>query len=1136
MRRARALLLALVAVALVGQAAASAAFVPIDRGSGEAEQPRVRPGTIEPRSTTAGEPRVRVLLRLRSAPLAAWAPRLPAAAGEPRRLDLASASARAHLDALATEQAAAERALLAAVPGARLEGRYSLLLNAIGASVPAHAFATAARVEGVTRAYPSRSYVLTLDRSPGVIGIDATWQATGALGDGIKIAIVDDGVDEDNPFLAPGGLTAPAGFPRGVRSATTGKVIVARSFPAPGAGDAARLPYDPDSSFHGTHVAGIAAGAAGTTAPKGDDHPRTAGLSGIAPRAWLGNYRVFSLPTEGGNVANTPEIVQAFESAVRDGMDVINFSGGGVETEPENDALVEATGNATRAGVTVVISAGNDRDDYGQGSIGSPGSAPDAISVAAVGSGHVFAPAIALRADDAPAGLQAIPYASDGGSGPPRAWVAADQRLVDVSTLVGRDGSPVSRALCAPTGDPNGPGSPLAKGALKGAIALVSRGTCTFASKARRVEAAGGIGLVVVDNRPGEANGIADELDVPAVMIADADGAALSAYLAAHGGTAAIRVGREPLELVTGREGVLTSFSSQGPTAYAHSLKPDLAAPGGAILSSTNRALTRSPYAVFDGTSMAAPHVAGAAALLLQRHPDWTPWQVKSALVSTAGPAWADSARTVEASVTLAGGGLVDVPAAADPRVATRPATLSFGDLDVQAGAAAETRLLTVADLGGGAGSWTIEARPQTAPAGTVLELPAAVDVPAGGQATIVVTARAAADAAEGDASGFLVLRQGTVERRIPYLALVTRPALAALDAIPLQPGTFRSGTTRGTSRVDGYRFPLAPLGLAPDYVGQALVESGRETLYTILVDRPALNAGVALDATAPGSQVDPFMLRAPDESTVLGYAATPAILNGLLNGFRVPGAAAGISFPRAGRYYAVVDSARDLFTGKDLRGRFVVHSWLDDVTRPSVRLLTPRIARGGGVVAVRVLDFGSGPDPLSLLLSYGDVLVGASSYDPLTNVALFQLPADSPLFAGENAVTILASDHQEGKNVNIIGLDQYPNTTITTRDVRVTPGRLVLNWLSPAPGPGLCLPRGRVDLLVLADGPARVRSVRFRLAGKAIGTDRAGDGGVFRAAWRARGPAGATRTLVAVATDARGRTTTSRSTIRLCS
>src|SRR5262249_50991467 len=215
-------------------------------------------------------------------------------------------------------------------------------------------------------------------------------------GEGIKIGIVDDGVDPANPFFNPSSYSYPAGFPKGLSRWVSPKVIVARVFPGPGSGAGGRLALDPAASFHATHVAGIAAGDAGTRSPRGSGHPPTCGLSGVAPRAYLGNYRVFTVPTPDGYVANTPEIVAAFESAVRDGMDVINFSGGGPATEPSNDALLDAVHNVAAAGVVPVIAAGNDRDSYGLGTVGTPGTAPDAITVAAVSNTHVFDPTLTL--------------------------------------------------------------------------------------------------------------------------------------------------------------------------------------------------------------------------------------------------------------------------------------------------------------------------------------------------------------------------------------------------------------------------------------------------------------------------------------------------------------------------------------------------------------------------------------------------------------------------------------------------------------------------------------------------------------------------------------------------------------------
>ena len=331
----------------------------------------------------------------------------------------------------------------------------------------------------------------------------------------MKIAVVDDGIDQTNAFFNPEGYSYPAGFPKGGTKWTSPKVIVARSFVGAGADDRTRLAVDPQASFHGTHVAGIAAGNAGTTAPAGVDHPLTTGLSGVAPRAYLGNYRVFNVPTPVGHVGNTPEIVAAFEAAVRDGMDVINFSGGGPQTDPLSDALIEAVRNVAAAGVVPVISAGNDRDDYGVGSAGSPGSAPDAISVAALSNSHVYAPALSVTAPGTPEPLTRIPFMRTAGPTTPAAWASSDQQLVDVGSILGTNGQPVPRDLCGPPGNLDGGPSPLPAGSLNGSIALVSRGICTFALKSARVKAAGGVGIVVVDNRPGEANPIPIPLDVP---------------------------------------------------------------------------------------------------------------------------------------------------------------------------------------------------------------------------------------------------------------------------------------------------------------------------------------------------------------------------------------------------------------------------------------------------------------------------------------------------------------------------------------------------------------------------------------------------------------------------------------------
>ena len=405
----------LVLAALVAAVPAAAELRPVDRRAGEIELPRIRPGhVVVPKGHERG--RITVVVRLAQPPLAQWSGRSLQARGGSRRLDVAGVSSRAYLARLARAQEAAAAQLRRAIPEANVYRRFRVVLNALAVELPAASLPTLVRQGFATRVYPSVRYRLALDRSPQLMDADALWAAGGGgtRGDGIKIGVVDDGIDQANAFFAAAGYEYPEGFPKGGTKWTTPKVIVARTFPGPGSGAGGRLAVDPRASFHGTHVAGIAAGNAGTTAPAGSDHPRTEGLSGVAPRAWLGNYRVFTVPTPIGNVANTPEIVAAFESAVTDGMDVINFSGGGAEAEPVNDAMIETVANVVAAGVVPVISAGNDRDDFGTGTAGSPGTAPEAISVAAVSNSQVFASSLELVDPVALAAADPVPAHAGG--------------------------------------------------------------------------------------------------------------------------------------------------------------------------------------------------------------------------------------------------------------------------------------------------------------------------------------------------------------------------------------------------------------------------------------------------------------------------------------------------------------------------------------------------------------------------------------------------------------------------------------------------------------------------------------------------------------------------------------------------
>ena len=301
--------------------------------------------------------------------------------------------------------------------------RYQVLVNGFAVSVPYSRLPDLLDARFAEHVYPSLTYTLDLNRGPSVLGAPAFSAATGARGDGVKVAVVDDGVDHEHPFLDPKGFSYPPGFPKGPTGSTTPKVIVARGFAGPGANSA---PLDRDNSFHGTFVSGVIAGVktdveAGKTGfcveSAGGCHPAVKDVEGVAPRAYIGNYRVFNVPAPaplgGCCSANSPEIVAAFEAAVRDGMDIINFSGGGPQADPRTDILIEAVANVVRAGVVPIISAGNDRDFFGLGTAGSPATAPDAISVGAVANAHVFGASLQVVAPERAAPDAVRPHRHD---------------------------------------------------------------------------------------------------------------------------------------------------------------------------------------------------------------------------------------------------------------------------------------------------------------------------------------------------------------------------------------------------------------------------------------------------------------------------------------------------------------------------------------------------------------------------------------------------------------------------------------------------------------------------------------------------------------------------------------------------
>jgi minor extracellular serine protease Vpr len=1115
-------------IGLVAASSASAALTPIRRDAREADLPRVRAGVLHvPAAQQRGW--MRVIVRLSAPPLAAWSSeRSLSSASRAQHLDVRSASSKAYLAKLAKLQDAAAAQVRAAIPSAQIQERFSILLDGLTVRLPARSLPKLLGLSAVTKIYPNLSYYSTMDRGPSVIKATDLQAATGDKGQGIKIGVVDTGVDSTSPFLNPTGFSYPAGFPRGDTKLTTPKVIVARSFPGPVRDKLSTSAFD-RSEPHGTHVSGIAAGDEGTTAPAGPDHPAVSNLAGVAPKAWIGNYRVFTVPTPLGHQANTPEIVSAFESAVADGMNVINFSGGGPQTDPANDAMYETIHNVALAGVVPVIAAGNDREDFGLGTTGSPGTAPDAIAVAATSNSHVFAPALSVV--NGPPSLGAVPVQSAGGATLPGAWSTLDQPIVDITSIMGTDGKPVESHLCGSVSDPNTAVGTLPKGSLTGKILLADRGNCTFISKAERAALGGAAGLILIDNRFGEANPIPIRMPLAGGMISDLDGKELRAYLAQHGGQATIRVTSGIQEIQTNRGGIVTSFSSAGPTDFGHMLKPDIAAPGLDVLSSTPpNASTKSTFSVYAGTSMATPHIAGAAALLLQRHPGWTPYQVKSALMTTAGPAWGDTARTLEAPVLLEGAGLANALAADDPKIFTDPQSLSFQRIDLSTGAQRKSMLLTASDAGGGAGNWTVSLAPQSQTTGVQIDVPGTVALAAGADVAIPVVVRAAAAAGIGENYGFVVLSGNGVRRRVPYAFIVERPALRNAPSVPLK--KLQTGNTAtGTSLVSSYCCPAAPFGPPPTYTGPTMNEDGSEHLYSVDITEPIVNMGVSVLAASAGALVDPFVLGSKNENDVQGYAGIPTDVNALTFDANVDIGAAGVQFPRIQRFYVSVDSRADPFTNKPQKGRYLLNAWINDLTPPSVRVLTTRVTAGRPLIVAQALDEGAGVDPLSLVINYSNALVGASQYDPASGLIVFGIPTAAPKFkAGKTNMIVMASDFQEAKNINTVGDSIYPNTRFKATKLTVVNGPTV-TWIDP-PARACALKNDR--LIVVADSTKKIKQVAFTDNGKRVGVDKGGPD-VYSVAWKTGKLKKGTHKLLATVTDAAGHKAATGRVLRVC-
>ena len=577
-----------------------------------------------------GERLVSLIVTLRDQPLAAYngslpglAPTNPRLTGRPK-LEAGATESQDYLAYLQDKQKTFEARLVTTYPSVRVLHHYLVTINGLSMLLPASQVQALAEMPEVEAVYPDELVQIDTDASPEFINAPEAWSQMGGVeqaGEGVVIGIIDTGVWPEHPSLAdpdPAGkpYTPPLDGPYPCHFGSTvpgdvpftcnNKLIGAYRFMStydfvvglqPGEFPSAR-----DSDGHGTHTSTTAAGNAGVEASLlGSD----LGLvSGIAPRAHLIAYKVCGGPD--GSCYQS-DSVSAIDQAVLDGVDVINYSiGGGLD--PYDDIVEMAFLGAYKAGVFVAASAGNNGPD--------PDTvvhrAPWVTTVAASTQSRAFVGHIRLTSGDEALDLKGVSI-TGGHSG--RVVLAADYG----------DG------MCS---QPFPPGT-----WTQGEIVVCARGGVARVVKGFNLMAGGAGGMVLYNPTLQGLN--ADNHYLPTIHLEAPAGMALLDFMARHDQVSgSIQGGIRQFD----HGDHLAVFSARGGSGQNLGIsKPDISAPGVEILAGytprpafTNGGVPGQLFQVDSGTSMSSPHVAGSAALLKAIHPEWTPGQIKSALMTTA--------------------------------------------------------------------------------------------------------------------------------------------------------------------------------------------------------------------------------------------------------------------------------------------------------------------------------------------------------------------------------------------------------------------------------------------------------------------------------------------------------------------
>src|SRR4051794_24281970 len=869
----------------------------------------------------AGAPLNRYIIQLSDSPLASYrggvpglAPTNPAALGAVK-LDPASAASRAYLDYLQRQQSAF-RSTLAQSLGrtVAVPFTYRYAYNGIAAVLTADEAKVVAQLPGVVHVEKEQTLHLETDVGPAWIGASSLWDgsATGGagatMGEGVVVGDIDTGINHDHPsFAATGGdgytIRNPRGTFYGACAPITG---------APFCNSKLIGVYDftgtspEDDNEHGSHTASTAAGdvisAAVLHAPTIDVTRR---ISGVAPHANLITYKAC---TAAGCL--TAETSAAIDQAVADGVDAINFSIGGGSSDPWTEANSQSFLGARDAGVFASVAAGN--SGPAARTMGSPANAPWVTAVAATTHNRKFVNSLTNMSGGTspPANMSGLGVTS--GYGPAPVVYAGDYGY----PLCG-DGPAL------PTGD--SAINPFPPGTFHGEIVVCDRGTYGRVAKANNVKAGGAGGYVLANDQASGNSLIGDAFALPGVAITYSDGLTLEQWLATPGDHTASIAG-EQLDLSPSNGDQMASFSSRGPDKTVPDvLKPDLAAPGVDILAAVNSTnpLSDPEYGILSGTSMATPHMTGAAALIRAVHSTWTPADIQSALMTTAktsvtengklvGPFSRGAGRADLTKAALAGLVLNETTpnyTAADPSTGGNPTTLNEASIANSGCEATCTWTRTVTSALGTSAKWTASV---TKPKNVGLTVsPSSFSLAPGASQKLTITADVSKQAVGQWLEGEIRLSAGKLApvAHLPAEIFVGRATSVALESA----GTSGSATVSLSSKVPITSFQSRVWGLAKGTVShlQMTQDSAPLLPYTsvntsvTLVDVPAGSKALAAAIeSATSTDVDLYVGRdanndglASDDEEVCKSASEV-----VLESCSVPN-------PTGGRYWVMVQN-----------------------------------------------------------------------------------------------------------------------------------------------------------------------------------------------------------------------------------